>query len=123
LKLGVDVSATTIATVLRRGGLGPAPRRVGPTWRQFLRLQAYGLLSSESRSHEQDGLNDLDRAPHQEAPARAGDDPPTTEGVGPLHDPSGRDGESASPVVAWPRRTLTAVPSGARARDGPAMAA
>jgi hypothetical protein len=34
LKLGIDVSATTIATVLRRGGLGPAPRRIGPTWRQ-----------------------------------------------------------------------------------------
>ncbi len=42
LKLGVDVSATTIATVLRRSGLGPAPRRIGPTWTQFLRLQAYG---------------------------------------------------------------------------------
>jgi hypothetical protein len=123
LKLWVDVSATTIATVLRRGGLGPAPRRIGPTWRQFLRLQAYGLLSGESRSDEQDGLNDLDRAPHQEGPAPAGDDPATTEGLGPLHDPSGRSGESASPVVAWPRGALTAVPSGARARDGPAMAA
>jgi hypothetical protein len=38
LKLGIDVSATTIATVLREGGLGPAPRRIGPTWTQFLRL-------------------------------------------------------------------------------------
>jgi hypothetical protein len=37
LKLGIDVSATTIATVLRRSGLGPAPRRLGPTWTQFLR--------------------------------------------------------------------------------------
>jgi hypothetical protein len=45
LKLGIDVSATTIATVLRQGGLGSAPRRIGPTWAQFLRLQAYGLLS------------------------------------------------------------------------------
>jgi hypothetical protein len=27
LKLGIRVSATTIATVLRRSGLGPAPRR------------------------------------------------------------------------------------------------
>jgi hypothetical protein len=48
LKLGVDISATTIATVLRRGGLGPAPRRIGPTWTQFLRLQAYALLSPAS---------------------------------------------------------------------------
>ena len=45
LKLGIDVSATTIATVLRQSGLGPAPRRIGPTWTQFLRAQAYGLLS------------------------------------------------------------------------------
>jgi hypothetical protein len=43
LKLGTHVSATTIATVLRESGLGPAPRRIGPTWAQFLRLQAYGL--------------------------------------------------------------------------------
>jgi putative transposase len=30
LKLGVSVSATTIATVLRASGLGPAPRRIAP---------------------------------------------------------------------------------------------
>ncbi len=34
--LGIVVSATTIRTILRRAGLGPAPRRDGPTWRQFL---------------------------------------------------------------------------------------
>ena len=31
-KLGIRVSATTIRTLLRRRGLGPAPRRSGPTW-------------------------------------------------------------------------------------------
>ena len=46
LKLGVRVSATTIATVLRRVGLGPAPRR-GPTWREFLRHQATGMLACD----------------------------------------------------------------------------
>jgi len=46
LKLGVRVSATTIATVLRRSGLGPAPRR-GPTWREFLRHQAAGMLACD----------------------------------------------------------------------------
>jgi len=46
LKLGVRVSATTIATVLRRAGLGPAPRR-GPTWRAFLRSQAAGILACD----------------------------------------------------------------------------
>jgi len=42
LKLGVRVSATAIRTVLRREGLGPAPRRSGPSWSQFLRAQARG---------------------------------------------------------------------------------
>ncbi len=40
------VSATTIATVLRRYGLGPAPRR-GPTWSEFLRAQAAGMLACD----------------------------------------------------------------------------
>src|SRR5207244_8040743 len=40
LKLGVRVSASSVATILRRHGLGPAPRRSGPTWSQFLRAQA-----------------------------------------------------------------------------------
>jgi putative transposase len=46
LKLGVKVSATTIATVLRHSGLGPAPRR-GPTWSQFLRQQAAGIIACD----------------------------------------------------------------------------
>jgi hypothetical protein len=46
LKLGVRVSATTIATVLCRAGLGPAPRR-GPTWGQFLRQQAAGIMACD----------------------------------------------------------------------------
>jgi putative transposase len=46
LKLGVRVSATTIATLLRRHGLGPAPRR-GPTWSEFLRSQAAGMLACD----------------------------------------------------------------------------
>jgi putative transposase len=46
LKLGVKVSATTIASVLPRHGLGPAPRR-GPTWREFLRQQAAGILACD----------------------------------------------------------------------------
>jgi len=46
LKLGVRVSATTIATVPRCAGQGPAPRR-GPTWSEFLRAQAAGLLACD----------------------------------------------------------------------------
>jgi hypothetical protein len=44
LKLGIRVSATTIATLLRRRG--PAPRR-GPTWSEFLRSQAAGILACD----------------------------------------------------------------------------
>ena len=46
-KLGIRVSATTIRALLRRHGLGPAPRRSGPTWSQFLRAQAHGILACD----------------------------------------------------------------------------
>jgi transposase len=45
LKLGVRVSATAIRSVLRRKGLGPAPRRTGPSWSEFLRSQAREILA------------------------------------------------------------------------------
>jgi transposase InsO family protein len=44
-KLGIQVSATKIRTLLRANGLGPAPRRAGPTWSEFLRSQAEGILA------------------------------------------------------------------------------
>jgi len=46
LKLGISVSATTIATVLRVSGLGPAPRRIGPSWSEFLCAQAQSMLGA-----------------------------------------------------------------------------
>src|SRR5262249_20653738 len=46
LKLGISISATTIATVLRVSGLGPAPRRIGPSWSEFLRAQAPSMLDA-----------------------------------------------------------------------------
>ena len=45
-KLGVRVSASSIRRVLRRHGLGPAPRR-GPSWTEFLKAQAAGLLATD----------------------------------------------------------------------------
>jgi transposase len=44
-KLGIRISATTIRKLLRANGLGPAPRRSGPTWSEFLRAQAQGILA------------------------------------------------------------------------------
>ena len=46
-KLGVRVSATSVRTILRRHRLGPAPRRGGRTWTQFLRTQATGMLACD----------------------------------------------------------------------------
>ncbi|HZJ50124.1 MAG TPA: helix-turn-helix domain-containing protein [Actinomycetota bacterium] len=46
-KLGHDVSAMTIRDVLRRLGLGPAPRRAGPSWSEFLHAQASAILACD----------------------------------------------------------------------------
>jgi putative transposase len=46
-RLGVQVSATTVRTILRRYGLDPAPRRVATTWRAFLRQQAAGIMACD----------------------------------------------------------------------------
>ncbi len=46
--LGIRVGATTIRSLLRRSGLGPAPRRDGPSWSEFLRAQAEGILAATS---------------------------------------------------------------------------
>ncbi len=44
-KLGVMVAPSTVWEILRAAGIGPAPRRAGPTWRQFLHAQAVGILA------------------------------------------------------------------------------
>ncbi|GAA0427120.1 hypothetical protein Acor_84120 [Acrocarpospora corrugata] len=35
-RLGHKIAASTIWNILNRAGIGPAPRRSGPTWKQFL---------------------------------------------------------------------------------------
>jgi hypothetical protein len=55
--LGVGVSATTVANVLRSTGLGPAPRRSGPSWREFLRAQAESLVGGGLHPALADGLD------------------------------------------------------------------
>jgi putative transposase len=44
-KLGIAVAPSTVWEILRAAGIDPAPRRSGPTWRQFLRAQAAGILA------------------------------------------------------------------------------
>ena len=58
-KLGVKVSGTSVRNILGRHGLGPAPRRSGPTWTEFLRSQAAGVLACDFFMVETVGLTRL----------------------------------------------------------------
>ena len=44
-KLGVTVAPSTVGEILRAAGIDPATRGPGPTWRQFLAVQAAGILA------------------------------------------------------------------------------
>ena len=44
-KLGLAVAPSTVWEILHAAGIDPAPRRSGPTWRQFLAAQAAGILA------------------------------------------------------------------------------
>jgi hypothetical protein len=46
-KLGFIVSATSIRRLLSRARLEPAPRRGGPTWREFLKSQAASIVACD----------------------------------------------------------------------------
>ncbi|MEP7023136.1 MAG: integrase, partial [Actinomycetota bacterium] len=46
-KLGAMVAASAVYGILRAAGIDPAPRRDGPTWRQFLHAQATGILAAD----------------------------------------------------------------------------
>src|SRR5256884_949687 len=47
LKLGLRVSPSTVRRILLTARSGPAPRRSGPSWQQFLRQQAASMLASD----------------------------------------------------------------------------
>jgi hypothetical protein len=128
LKLGVGVSATTVANVLRSSGLGPAPRRIGPTSSEFLRAQAQTLLANGANPALADGYHG-DTA---EAAASAEDRPDDTVETNDDFLPTGSlEPRAALPVLVRDRLAppcaLTApqerrrlVPSHqSRARDGP----
>ena len=45
VRLGHPIAASTVWQILHDAGIGPAPRRPGPTWKQFLTAQACGILA------------------------------------------------------------------------------
>jgi transposase len=46
-KLGLTVAPSTVWETLHAAGIDPAPRRSGPTWRQFLHAQAAGIPAAD----------------------------------------------------------------------------
>jgi hypothetical protein len=45
--LGARVSASTVREIVKKAGTGPAPRRTGPAWSQFLRSRAGAILACD----------------------------------------------------------------------------
>jgi putative transposase len=45
IRLGHRIAASTVWQILHDAGIDPAPRRAGPTWRQFLTAQAKAVLA------------------------------------------------------------------------------
>jgi hypothetical protein len=45
--LGYRLAPSTIWVILTKAGVGPVPRRAGPTWTEFLTAQAKGILACD----------------------------------------------------------------------------
>ncbi|MEV5892066.1 helix-turn-helix domain-containing protein [Nonomuraea fuscirosea] len=46
-RLGYSIAASTVWEILHAAGIDPAPRRAGPTWRQFLTAQAHAIIACD----------------------------------------------------------------------------
>lgn len=46
-RLGYRIAASTVWEILHAAGIDPAPRRAGPTWRQFLTAQAHAIIACD----------------------------------------------------------------------------
>ncbi|MGJ6969914.1 integrase core domain-containing protein [Streptosporangium sp. G11] len=46
-RLGHKIAASTVWNILNQAGIDPAPRRSGPTWKQFLTAQAEHIVAAD----------------------------------------------------------------------------
>jgi putative transposase len=46
-RVGHVIAASTVWEILHAAGIDPAPRRAGPTWRQFLTAQAHAIIARD----------------------------------------------------------------------------
>jgi transposase InsO family protein len=46
-RLGHVIAASTVWEILHAAGIEPAPRRAGPTWREFLTAQAHAIIACD----------------------------------------------------------------------------
>ena len=46
-RLGYPIAASTVWEILHAAGIDPAPRRAGPSWRQFLTGQAHAIIACD----------------------------------------------------------------------------
>ena len=47
VRLGHRIAPSTVWQILHDAGIDPAPRRSGPTWREFLTAQAEGIIAAD----------------------------------------------------------------------------
>jgi transposase InsO family protein len=45
--MGITLACSSVWAILKRHGIEPSPRRSGPTWAEFLRAQAEGLIACD----------------------------------------------------------------------------
>jgi hypothetical protein len=46
-RLGYQIGASTVWTILHNAGIDPSPRRAGPSWTEFLQAQAHAILACD----------------------------------------------------------------------------
>jgi putative transposase len=46
-RLGHAIAASTVWEILHAAGIDPAPRRAGPTWREFLAAQSHAIIACD----------------------------------------------------------------------------